>query len=114
MLITAPSRRWQVTESGVSFLNMDPILQTGYMLTNWWFRINWVIAFPVSGLGDSPPRGFETKTLAHLRALRVGQQIPFEPFADKSQSVVLFSLLSHNATICRDAAASYKASTVFT
>jgi hypothetical protein len=83
MLITAPSRRWRVTENGLSFLSMDPILQTGYMLTNWWFRVNWAIAFPVTGLGDGPPSGFNTKTLAHLRQLMVGQTIPFEPFADK-------------------------------
>jgi hypothetical protein len=53
------------------------------MLNTWWEQVNWVIAFPVSGMGEGLPPGFESVTRSHLLALPVEERIPYEPFADE-------------------------------
>jgi len=49
----------------------------------WWERVNWLIAYPFAGMGESLPPRFQQIALAHLLSLPVGTRIPFEPFADK-------------------------------
>jgi hypothetical protein len=82
MIKTGQARRWQLTTHGKTFLEMDPLRQVSYLLTVWWYQVNWVVAFPVSGLGDAMPPGFSRITLAQLRSLDVGRVINFERFAD--------------------------------
>jgi hypothetical protein len=61
---------------------MDPLLQVSYLLTTWWSRVNWLVAYPLEGMGEELPPGFVQTVLAHLRVLPVGARIPFEEFAD--------------------------------
>jgi hypothetical protein len=78
-----PARRWQLTPDGEAFLEMDPLLQLSYLLTTWWSRVNWLVAYPLEGMGEELPAGFEQTVLARLRVLPVGTRIPFEEFADQ-------------------------------
>ena len=82
LVLIAPARRWRVTADGESFLEMDPLLQVSFLLTIWWRRVNWLVAYPLEGMGEWLPRGFGQTVLTHLRALPVGAEIPFEEFAD--------------------------------
>jgi hypothetical protein len=50
---------------------------------HWWVQIDWTIAFPVSGLANGFPTGFKEKTLACLRELPLGEDVPHETFADR-------------------------------
>lgn len=75
-------QRWRLTQRGTHFLQKDPLLQLSYLLTVWWYQTNWLVAYPVGGLGETLPRDFRVITLAHLREQPVGEFMPFEPFAD--------------------------------
>lgn len=77
-----PGRRWQVTPGGERFLDKDPFFQTSFMLTTWWYRVNWLVAYPYEGMGEDLPDGFQEAALKRLRGLLVGQRVPFEEFAD--------------------------------
>lgn len=83
LLTGREARRWRLTESGARFLATSPPVQILSMLMTWWRHVNWVIAFPVSGMGEGLPPGFESITRSHLVALPVGERIPYEPFADQ-------------------------------
>lgn len=83
MIRIAPARRWQVTADGERFLDRVPLLQTSYLLTVWWHSVNWLVAYPLEGMGEQLPRGFGQVTLKHLLALPVGEQVRVEEFADK-------------------------------
>ncbi|MEJ2734560.1 MAG: hypothetical protein P8189_13510 [Anaerolineae bacterium] len=82
LVLARPARRWQLTPDGEAFLEMDPLLQLSYLLTTWWSRVNWLVAYPLEGMGEELPPGFEQTVLARLRVLPVGARIPFEEFAD--------------------------------
>ena len=82
LVLAAPVRRWRVTADGESFLEMDPLAQVSFLLTTWWHRVNWLVAYPVEGMGEDLPAGFEGTVLTHLRILTVGARIPFEKVAD--------------------------------
>jgi hypothetical protein len=82
MVEIAPGRRWQVLPLGENFLSWDPLRQTSYLLTIWWYYVNWLIRFPFTGMGEGLPDGFQQLTLARLRKLPVGERIDFEAFAD--------------------------------
>lgn len=82
LVLIAPARRWRVTPNGDRFLEMDPLLQVSLLLTIWWHRVNWLVAYPLEGMGEWLPRGFGQTVLTHLRTLPVGAEIPFEEFAD--------------------------------
>lgn len=82
LLKTPPARRWEITPKGKSFLEAHPLFQTAFMLTTWWHRVNWLVAFPYVGMGDSLPQSFGLATLVSLQRLPVGTPVPFEEFAD--------------------------------
>jgi hypothetical protein len=79
----APARRWQVTLEGKRFLSMDSLLQVSFLLTVWWYQVNWLIVYPYEGMGETLPRGFEQTALEYLLALPVGERIEFEECADE-------------------------------
>lgn len=83
LLTGREARRWHLTRSGARFLTSPPPVQIWFMLNTWWEQVNWVIAFPVSGMGEGLPPGFESVTRSHLLALPVEERIPYEPFADE-------------------------------
>jgi hypothetical protein len=53
------------------------------LLTTWWYQVNWLVAYPIEGMGEALPPGFNLVTLAHLRSLPVGKPVSFEPFAER-------------------------------
>lgn len=78
-----PARRWQLTPAGAKFLAASPPVQVWLLLSTWWEQVNWIIAFPYTGMGESLPPRFQEITLAHLLSLPVNTPVPFEPFADR-------------------------------
>lgn len=83
LLKTAPARRWRLTPKGQEFSDMPPLLQLSYLLAVWWYKINWLVAYPFTGMGDNLPPRFSLDTLESLRALPVATRISFEEFADE-------------------------------
>ena len=82
LLAIAPARRWQLTREGEEFLCIDPLLQVSFLLTVWWYEVNWLVAHPFEGMGDALPPLFEQVTLTRLRSLPTETSISFEEFAD--------------------------------
>jgi hypothetical protein len=83
LLEGGPARPWIVTRDGAQFLAASPLVQVWMLFTIWWEGVDWLIAYPFEGMGESLPPRFNKTTLAHLLSLPVGKRIPFEPFADK-------------------------------
>lgn len=77
------ARAWKLTDNGEAFLNFRPPVQIGMMLDTWWKRINWAIAFPVSGLNKGLPYNFEKISLSLLLELPIGKPVAFKSFADR-------------------------------
>ena len=82
LLETPNGARWRVTPKGEAWLAADSPTQLLHLLHTWWFRTNWLITWPVSGLGDYLPQGFVETTLARLTAIPVERRIDFNSFAD--------------------------------
>lgn len=82
LLAIAPARRWRLTPEGEGFLGTDPLLQASFLLTVWWYEVNWLVAYPFEGMGDALPPFFNLATLTRLRSLPPGTRISFEEFAD--------------------------------
>ncbi len=82
LLAIAPARRWRLTPEGEEFLGTAPLLQVSFLLTVWWYEVNWLVAYPFEGMGDALPPFFNPVTLARLRSLPIGTPISFEEFAD--------------------------------
>jgi hypothetical protein len=83
LLAIAPARRWRLTAEGEGFLAVDPLLQVSFLLTVWWYAVNWLVAYPFEGMGDALPPFFNMVTLARLRSLPIRTRISFEEFADE-------------------------------
>jgi hypothetical protein len=82
LLEIAPARRWRLTPEAESFLTLDPLLQVSFLLTVWWYQVNWLVAYPFEGMGEELPYVFESVTLVQLRSLATETAISFEGFAD--------------------------------
>ena len=83
LLEGGPARLWVLTPGGARFLTASPLAQVWMLFATWWGRINWLIAYPFGGIGESLPPRFEEVILAHLLSLPTDTRIPFEPFADR-------------------------------
>lgn len=76
-----PAQRLQVTLQGKKFLdNLYPV-QAWYMLATWWWKVNWLVAYPVIGMGERLPRGFSTVVIEHLLVQTEGQPASYDAFA---------------------------------
>lgn len=82
LLDIAPARRWRITKHGKRFMDTDPLLQLSNLLTIWWYYVNWLVAYPLSGMGEMLPPDFNLITLDRLRSLPLGPFVSFEAFAD--------------------------------
>lgn len=82
LLAIAPARRWRLTREGEEFLGIDLLLQVSFLLTVWWYEVNWLVAYPFEGMGDALPPFFGQVTLARLRSLPTETSISFEEFAE--------------------------------
>jgi hypothetical protein len=83
LLEGGPARRWRLTPDGAKFLTASPPIQVWMLFAFWWERVNWLIAYPFTGIGECLPPRFKKITLAHLVSLPADTRIPFEPFADR-------------------------------
>ncbi|MDH7485097.1 MAG: hypothetical protein QHJ81_02340 [Anaerolineae bacterium] len=83
LLTVGRGRRIQLTEKGEAFLAADPRTQVWIMFDTWWYRVNWAIRYPFTGLDDYLPYHSEIVVYNRLMELPVGERIPFEPFADR-------------------------------
>ena len=83
LIRTGPSQRWKVSTRGTEFLGMESSLQLAFTLTVWWHRVNWLLAFPLSGMGEALPYGFSITALEQLRHLPKGVDISFIEYADE-------------------------------
>lgn len=83
LLVGGPAQPLVVTLDGARFLTASPLVQVWMLFVTWWEGVDWLIAYPFTGMGESLPPRFSETTLAHLLALPAETRIPFEPFADK-------------------------------
>jgi hypothetical protein len=77
------ARQWRVKKQGEKFLAADPFTQTLFLLATWWYRVNWLVAYPYEGMGDHLPPLFSTLVRDELLDLPVKQRISFVKFADQ-------------------------------
>ena len=82
LISIAPAQRWCITPDGEEFLCLGPLFQTSVLLSIWWYGVNWLVAYPSTGMGDNLPRDFEQVTLSCLRSHEIDKSISFEQFAD--------------------------------
>jgi len=82
LLKIGSARRWRLTRKGEKFLSERPMQQLAFLLTTWWFKVDWLVAYPYSGMGDDLPEFFSFFTLEDLLALPAKTRISFEKFAD--------------------------------
>jgi hypothetical protein len=82
MVTGGQARIWKVTDEGQHFTQLPAPVQVFVMFVVWW-AMDWTIAFPVSGLADGLPENFQPVVFTCLRELPVGENAPFEPFADR-------------------------------
>jgi hypothetical protein len=77
------ARRWRLKRQGDTFLAADPLSQVLFLLLTWWRRVNWLIAYPFAGMGDSLPPSLSSTTLMHLRRLPAKKRVDGDAFADR-------------------------------
>jgi hypothetical protein len=83
MIDGGPSRRWKLTWQGDLFLSLPAPVQVMVLLLAWWNIVDWLIAFPYEGIGSELPQGFQAASLKELLALKIGESVDFEVFADR-------------------------------
>jgi hypothetical protein len=81
LLTTGRARRWRLADAGHTFLDTPSLFQVSFLLSVWWHKVNWLVAYPFSGMGEALPRSFTSTTLAYLRSLPVGSTVSFDEFA---------------------------------
>lgn len=96
------ARAWKLTSEGDDFLNAAAPMQLGFMFALWWYRTDWRIAFPVSGLDRGLPSDFNKIILKSLLKLPVGKSISYEPFADQLIKETRFTWPSLDQTFVND------------
>jgi hypothetical protein len=79
---TPPGKQWRLTSAGETFQAQSALHQIFSILIIWWHSTNWLVAFPIAGMGESLPPHFESVTLGHLADATEKEIIGFEEFAD--------------------------------
>ncbi len=77
------ARQWRLKRQGEKFLAAAPLAQTLFLISTWWYRVNWLVAYPYTGMGDRLPPLLPAQALANLRTLPVKKRIAFPKFADQ-------------------------------
>lgn len=83
LVAIAPGRRWRLTPQGEDFLALKPLQQTAILLSIWWYRVNWIVAFPYQGIGEQLPLSFNFVTLEELLTQSTVASVNFEEFANR-------------------------------
>jgi len=102
LVIGGQSRVWKLTSAGEAFLEFSAPIQLGIMLSIWWHREDWRIAFPVSGLDRGLPPDFREITLARLLNLKIGKLFAFQQFADELVRMTRLTWPSVDQTFVQD------------
>ena len=76
------NRQWRLTPIGENFIETPALIQLWTIVMIWWHRVNWLVSFPIMGIGDKLPDGFELFTLESLILNANNNPIPFHEFAD--------------------------------
>jgi hypothetical protein len=82
LLDAGRARRWRLKRLGEKFLAADALPQVLFLLTTWWYRVNWLIAYPFEGMGDSLPPSLSWLALMHLRRMPAKKRVAADAFAD--------------------------------
>ncbi len=101
LLVLEPGRRWELSPAGAKFLQAHPLIQVWILFATWWDEMDWVVAFPVSGMAEGLPPRFKKATLDRLRGLPSGARIPYPDFADELIQTTNFTWPSADATAHR-------------
>ncbi len=83
LLKTPRAKQWRLTATGKKFLQTPTLIQLWYLLMIWQHRVNWLVAYPIQGMGESLPPYLNIYTLDSLIRTPVNQRINFVEFADK-------------------------------
>jgi hypothetical protein len=84
LVVGGQAQTWKLTSEGQSlFPQLPHPIQVFFLFVHWWAEIDWVIAFPVSGLADGLPEDFKRATLSNLCELLVAENIAYPDFADR-------------------------------
>ncbi|MCL4562988.1 MAG: hypothetical protein M1281_20540 [Chloroflexi bacterium] len=83
LLDGGPNRQIRLTAEGEKYLAIIPPLQVWYLLATWWARVDWLCAYPFSGMGETLPANFKKVTLKQLLEIPPEIPMPFQPFADE-------------------------------
>jgi len=82
LIKTGRARRWQITAQAARLIETQPQVQAAFLLAVWWYRVNWLVAYPYTGMGDHLPPHFAMTALDGLRAQPVGTYVTFSRYAD--------------------------------
>jgi len=82
LLAAQRGKQWRLKRMGSNFLDMNELQQVVYLLSVWWYQVNWLVAYPLEGMGDRLPLHFNLMALMRLDVLPVGKAVRFETFAD--------------------------------
>ena len=102
LLEGGPGRRLRLTLKGEHFLTSEPPIQVWFLLESWWHHTNWLIAYPLAGIGERLPYDFTLITLDHLIELPVEKSIPFGDFADRLIQMTGLKWEAQDMTHARD------------
>ena len=78
-----PAQQLRLTEEGVKFLKTISPVQVWYLLSTWWWRVNWLVAYQVVGMGERTPPSFQAITMESLLKQPVGRQVDYDTFANQ-------------------------------
>jgi hypothetical protein len=102
LVIGGRARIWNLLPAGEAFLNFPAPIQLGLMLSIWWHKEDWRIAFPFAGLSPGLPPNFGKSVLARLLELKTGRSVPYEPFADELTVMTDLTWSSADQTFAND------------
>jgi hypothetical protein len=96
---TGRARQWRLKRQGDKFLATDPFSQVAFLLSTWWHRVNWLVAYPYGGMGDSLPPDLPSLTLKRLRTLPVKKRIGFKKFANQLISAAVLTWTAQDTSM---------------
>jgi hypothetical protein len=101
LVSTGRARRWRVKKQGLKFLAVDPFTQTLFLLSTWWYRVNWLVAYPLAGMGDHLPSFFSTIVLDDLLNLPAKKRIAFVKFADQLINEAMLTWTAQDSSVAQ-------------
>jgi hypothetical protein len=101
LVSTGRAQQWRVKKQGEKFLAADPFTQTLFLLATWWYRVNWLVAYPFEGMGDHLPPLFVSLVRDELLELPVRKRIAFAKFADQVINKAMLTWTAQESSFAR-------------